>query len=161
MRRHQRAALRVATAVAGHSRAADAAQEGFVRAFRSLDGFDPERPFRSWLLRIVANAAKNEIRSMDRHHRIEMKLNTLTPIPNDTVDAGELAVAGERRAALAAALARLRHDDRLILALRWFEDLREAEIAEVLEVAPGTVKSRLSRAMGRLRAELAEDHDHV
>ena len=69
----------------------------------------------------------------------------------------EVAVlAGERRAELLAAIGRLREDDRLAIGLRWFAELGEAEMAEVLGVPRGTVKSRLSRAMARLREIMAE-----
>jgi RNA polymerase sigma-70 factor (ECF subfamily) len=59
-----------------------------------------------------------------------------------------------------AAINRLREDDRLAIGLRWFADLGEAEMAEVLGIPRGTVKSRLSRAMGRLREIVAEDATH-
>ncbi|GJM38176.1 MAG: hypothetical protein DHS20C19_15430 [Acidimicrobiales bacterium] len=60
----------------------------------------------------------------------------------------------ETRTELIDALGRLSVDDRTIIALRWFEEMSEADMAEVLDVRPGTVKSRLHRAMARLRAEL-------
>ena len=153
VRRHQRAALQVATAVAGSSRAADAAQEGFVRAFRKLHQFDDTRgAFRPWLLRIVANAARNELRRLDRHRRIDMTVAALAVAGPEDDPGAALA----RRQALGAAMASLSADDRLVLGLRWWAELTEAEMADVLDVAPGTVKSRLSRAMARLRAELRE-----
>ncbi|MEM9464879.1 MAG: sigma-70 family RNA polymerase sigma factor [Actinomycetota bacterium] len=153
VRRHQHSALRVAAAVAGSDRAEDATQEGFVRAHRKLHQFDVERPFRPWLLRVVANAARNELRSAGRHQRIELRVHAHperagTPDPIDRLGDRELVADG---------LARLRTDDRTILALRWFADLSEAEIADTLGVARGTVKSRLSRAMGRLRAAIPTD----
>ena len=153
VRRHQRAALQVATAVAGSSRAADAAQEGFVRAFRKLHQFDDTRgAFRPWLLRIVANAARNELRRLDRHRRIDMTVAALAVAGPEDDPGAALA----RRQELGAAMASLSADDRLVLGLRWWAELTEAEMADVLDVAPGTVKSRLSRAMARLRAELRE-----
>lgn len=60
----------------------------------------------------------------------------------------------ERRAALLRAMSALREDDRLVIAYRYFFDLSEAEMATALGCARGTVKSRLSRALGRLRAAL-------
>lgn len=68
----------------------------------------------------------------------------------------------EQREELVDGLNRLSVDDRLVIALRWFEEMNEAEMAVVLGVRPGTVKSRLSRAMARLRTALveeAEDYD--
>lgn len=151
MRLHQRAAVRLAATIAGTDRAADAAQEGFLKAHRALDQFDPRRPFRPWLLRIVANAAKNEVRSSTRHLRLAARANEvrveLTP-PSDP------AVQAEERRRLLDALTSLSIGDRTIISLRWFEELSEAELAQAMNIRPGTVKSRLHRAMGRLRAAL-------
>ena len=157
VRRHERAALRVATVVCGSVGAEDATQEGFVRAFRALDRFDVRREFRPWILRIVANAAKNRARAEHRHIQLGVREQTFGHRTNtgaDVDDAAELLVATEQRAAVAAALARLPVQDREVIAYRWFEDLSEREMAVALRVRPGTVKSRLSRAMARLRTEL-------
>jgi RNA polymerase sigma-70 factor, ECF subfamily len=155
VRRHERAAIRVATVVCGSAGAEDAAQEGFVRAFRALDRFDISREFRPWILRIVANAAKNRARAEDRHVRLGIREQALARRAQaDDHDAADVLVAAEQREAVAAALARLPLQDRVVIAYRWFEDLSEREMAVALRVRPGTVKSRLSRAMARLRAEL-------
>ena len=157
VRRHQHAAKRVALVVAGADRADDAAQDGFLRAFRSLDGFDPARPFRPWLLHIVANSARSQIRSEQRHLGLQRRAQSVPALPvGDTADT---AVANDEITRVFAALERLGPDDRLVLALRWFEQMSEREMAEVLNVAAGTVKSRLARAMGRLRGLLEEDDD--
>ena len=128
-----------------------------MRAHRSLHRFDPDRPFRPWLLRIVANSAKNEIRSSARHLRLTERarrgLVELEP-PTDP------AVLDDRRRVLVTAINTLSLDDRMIICLRWFDDLSEVEIADVLDVRRGTVKSRLSRAMGRLRDALESPEDH-
>jgi RNA polymerase sigma-70 factor (ECF subfamily) len=153
VRRHEAMAVRIAAVVCGSSNAEDAAQEAFVRAYRSLHRFDPERPFRPWLARIVANVAKNQARSADRHRRLVLDAPRPGPAPDL---AGDAAIAADRRSALAAALDRLPEGDRLVLALRWFEDMSEREMAGTLGVRPGTVKSRLSRAMQHLRSELSE-----
>jgi RNA polymerase sigma factor (sigma-70 family) len=153
VRRHEAMAVRVASVVCGSSGAEDAAQEGFVRAYRSLHRFDTRRPFRPWLARIVANAAKNRVRGEQRY----VQLASREPGPGITPDvAAESAIAAERREVLAEALGRLPERDRLVLGYRWFEDMTEREIADALGVRPGTVKSRLARAMARLRTELAD-----
>ncbi len=72
----------------------------------------------------------------------------------EPVSPEEAAVSDVDRQRVVAALNQLDSDDRLVIALRWFEQLTEAEMVETLEVPAGTVKSRLSRAMGRLRAVL-------
>lgn len=152
VRRHEAMAVRVAAVVGGSTGAEDAAQEAFVRAYRSLHRFDTRRPFRPWLARIVANVAKNRVRS--DHRRAQLALRA--PRPVEAHDAVAEAVdASARREMVADALARLPERDRLVITYRWFEDLSEREIAEALGVRPGTVKSRLARAMARLRTELA------
>lgn len=153
VRRYESTAIRVASVVCGSAGAEDAAQEGFIRAYRSLGRFDVTRPFRPWLLRIVVNVAKNRVRAEER----QLQLTLRSPVPGSAADAGPDAVlAEERRVALAQALARLPERDRVMIACRWFEDMSEREIAATLAIRPGTVKSRLSRAMTRLRAELQE-----
>jgi RNA polymerase sigma factor (sigma-70 family) len=152
--RYEATAVRVAAAVCGSTEAEDAAQEGFVRAYRSLERFDAERPFRPWLLRIVVNCAKNRVRSAQRY--VELTLRVSPSFRDDVRDdsASEAVAGAERREALANALGALSERDRVIIACRWFADMSEREIATALSIRPGTVKSRLSRAMTRLRSEL-------
>jgi RNA polymerase sigma factor (sigma-70 family) len=156
VRRHEAAAIRIASVVGGSQGAEDAVQEGFVRAFRALDRFDTSREFRPWLLRIVANAAKNRVRSDRRHERLRDRHIALRPDPAGTGDgdASDTVVAAERRDVVAAAVGRLPVGDRIVIGYRWFEGMSERDMAIALGVRPGTVKSRLSRAMARLRAEL-------
>lgn len=155
VRMHQGVAHRTAFLITGDAgEAEDAAQVGFVKAYRALGRFDRTRPFRPWLLRIVANEARNRRRSAAR--RISLQLaagrerEATAPSPETE------ALGRERREALLAAVNRLGRADREVVAMRYFLDLSEADMAEVLGVAPGTVKSRLSRALGRLREALAE-----
>jgi RNA polymerase sigma-70 factor, ECF subfamily len=154
VRRYQGIAHRTAYLITGRAaEAEDAAQQAFVKAYRALDRFDPDRPFRPWLLRIVGNEARNLRRSAGRRASMELALarqpEILEPSPEQE------ALARERRELLLRALAGLNEADRQVVALRYFLDLSEAEMAEVMDVAPGTVKSRLSRALGRLRGSLA------
>lgn len=154
MRRYQRLAHRVAFVVAGNGAdAEDAAQVAFIKAYHALGRFDPDRPFRPWLLAIVTNEARNRRRWAARHPELELEA------ASDRQDAEErspeeAAVLTERRAALLRAVNRLRPGDREVIAYRYFLDLSEAEMAQALGVAAGTVKSRLSRAMARLRRTL-------
>ena len=155
---YQELAFRVAYQVTGDAAdAEDAAQEAFVNAYYALGRFRPGAPFRPWLLRIVANEARN--RRMAAHRRtvlaqraqVAQTSGEAAPSPEAAAEADEF------RATLVASLRRLRDDDRLILAYRLFFDLSEAEMAEALKCPKGTVKSRLSRALGRLRAVLPAD----
>jgi RNA polymerase sigma-70 factor (ECF subfamily) len=158
VRRHERAALRVATIVLGtHEGAHDVAQEAVLRAHRGLAGFRGGSPFGPWFLRIVANCARNDRRSRGRRARLTLRAAGLRvvsgPAPEDT------AVVRDDMARVVAAMNRLPRIDRLVLALRHIEGMPEAAMAEVLECAPGTVKSRVSRALERLRVELDEGRD--
>ena len=152
--RHRRVALRVAYAVAGDD-AEDAVQDAFVKAYGALGRFRAGSPFRPWMLRIVANEARNRRRSANR--RSTLALRVVDPATDGGASPEDAAVASERRRALAAAVGSLEDRDREVIALRWFAELSEAEVATALGVRPGTVKSRLSRAMERLRAALADN----
>ena len=151
--RHRRVALRVAYAIAGDD-AEDAVQEAFVKAYGALGRFRVGGAFRPWVLRIVANEARNRRRSAGRRHRLELRL---LDRDTDGYSPERAAVADERRRALVAALAALPDRDREVIALRWFAELSEAEMALALGVRPGTVKSRLARALDRLRTALPEE----
>jgi RNA polymerase sigma factor (sigma-70 family) len=155
VRRYQDVAVRTAHLIAPHGDAEDATQEAFVKAHAALGRFRPDSPFRPWLLRIVANEARNRRRSATR--RVGLALRAVEGRrPDDAAPSPESAVlAGERRAALLGAINTLRDEDREVIAVRYFLDLSEAEAATALGIPRGTVKSRLSRALGRLRAALA------
>lgn len=160
-RRHQRAALRVATVVLGTPQGADdVVQQALVRAWRAIGRFDERRAFRPWLLRIVANAARNDRRARGRAARLAVRAaGQAAPSDNGTRSPEEVVVGDVERRRVVAALNRLSVEDRLVVALRHFEQLSEREMATVLAVPSGTVKSRLSRAMGRLRVELADEEE--
>jgi RNA polymerase sigma-70 factor (ECF subfamily) len=148
--RHRTAALRVATVVLGSAADADdVVQIASERAWRAITGVDIERGFRPWYLGAVANAARNQRRGRWRRRRAELRVAAR---PSEAVVD---AVTAAEREVVVAALSRLAADQRLVIALRHFEQLTEREMADVLGCPPGTVKSRLSRAMDRLRAELA------
>jgi len=158
VRRHQGAALRTACLVlAGEADAEDAVQDAFVKAFAALGRFRSEAPFRPWILRIVANEARNRRRSAGRRGGLALRLAEDRP-SDDAAPSPEAAVLDrERRVALLGALSGLSEDDRLVLGYRFFLELGEAEMAEALGVARGTVKSRLSRALGRLRTQIGPE----
>jgi RNA polymerase sigma-70 factor (ECF subfamily) len=137
--------------------AEDAAQEAFVKAFYALGRFRAGEAFRPWILRIVANEAKNRRRSAGRRERLALRVAGERG-PGDAAPSPETAVVEvERREDLLAALERLPERDRLVVAYRYLLELSEAETAEALGVRPGTVKSRLARALGRLRTEMGPE----
>jgi RNA polymerase sigma-70 factor (ECF subfamily) len=158
VRRHQDVAVRTAHVIAPDGDAEDAAQEAFVKAYAALGRFRAGAPFRPWLLRIVANEARNRRRSAGRRTGLALRAAE-DRRPGDAAPSPESAVlADETRALLLGAVNGLRPEDREVIGARYFLDLSEAETAETLGIARGTVKSRLSRALGRLRTEIARDH---
>ena len=156
MRAHQGIAFRTAYLVAGSAaEAEEAAQEGFIKAYRALGRFRPGSPFRPWLLQIVANEARNRRRSEGRRAALALRAAAegssggAAPSPEGAL------VAGEDRERLLEAVNGLREEERLVIACRFFLELSEEETAAALGVRLGTVKSRTSRALEHLRESYA------
>ena len=161
--RYQALAARTAYVITGSEEdAEDAAQEGFVKAYYALGRFRAGAPFRPWLLRIVANEAINRRKARGRRPTVGLSLAMDRPSPDTALSPEGAALASERRERVLGALREMREDDRLVIAYRYFFDLSEAEMADALGCARGTVKSRLSRALKKLQKELpaglASDH---
>lgn len=152
VRPHEEIAFRTALLITRNAAdAEDAAQEAVVKAYRALGRFRPDAPFRPWLLAIVANEARNRRRAAGRHESLLLRAAAETP-SGDAAPSPEAAlVAADERARLLRAVEELADDHRLVVACRFFVGLSEEETAAVLGVPPGTVKSRLSRALDRLR----------
>lgn len=153
---HQAAAFRVAYLLLGSAAdAEDAAQEAFVKAYLALGRFRSGEPFRPWLLQVVGNEARNRRRALGR--RAGLLQRAVSAFRNDHAPSPESVVlTGESGDELRTALARLREEDRHVVTCRYLLQLSEAETAATLGIPAGTVKSRLHRAMGRLRADLGE-----
>jgi len=159
VRRYQDVALRTAYLVAPEADAADAVQDAFVKAYAALPRFRDGSPVKPWLLRIVANEGRNRRRSAVRRAGLSERA-TLAATPAASVGSPESEVlAAETRRALLAALARLRDEDREVIGARYLLELSEAETAETLGLRRGTVKSRTSRALARLRQVLGEQDE--
>jgi RNA polymerase sigma-70 factor (ECF subfamily) len=154
---HQTIAFRTAWAITGSAAdAEEAAQDGFVKAHRALGRFRLGEPFRPWLLTIVANEARNRRVSSARRERLALRAAEERR-PGDAVPSPEAALLGrERSESLLAAIDGLPEDARLVVVCRYLLELSEAETASVLGLRRGTVKSRLSRALERLRGELGD-----
>ena len=159
VRTYQGIAFRTAYLVAGSADdARDAAQEGFVKAYRALGRFRRGAPFRPWLLQIVANEARNRRRSAGRRATLTLRLAAAEPSGGAAPSPEATLLASDERHRLLQAVATLREEERLVVACRYFLDLSEDETAQTLGLRRGTVKSRLSRALTRLRADLEEEH---
>jgi RNA polymerase sigma factor (sigma-70 family) len=160
VRRYREVAFRTAYLIAHSSAdAEDATQEAFVKAYYALDRFRPEGAFRPWILRIVGNEARNRRRSARRRESLALRLAGDRPSGASAQAPEAAAVSSDIARTLLAALADLPERDRLVVSYRYLLERSEAETAAALGVRPGTVKSRLSRALEKLRARLPHDLD--
>jgi RNA polymerase sigma factor (sigma-70 family) len=159
VRDHEETAFRIAYVICGNAAdAEEAAQEAFVKAYRALGRFRSGEPLRPWLLAIVANEARNRRRSAGRRTALVLRAAGEGRPSGEAAPSPEAALlAGERRTLLLDALGRMGERDRTVIACRYLLEMSEAETAAALGVRPGTVKSRLSRALDRLREEVGED----
>ena len=155
VQRYQGIAFRTAYVVTGSAADADeAAQDGFLKGYRALGRFRSGAPFRPWLLEIVGNEARNRRRSAGRRERLALRAAADRPSGDAAPSPEATLVATERRGELLAAVNDLREEDRLVIGCRYFLDLSEEETAAALGWPRGTVKSRLSRALDRLRERM-------
>jgi RNA polymerase sigma factor (sigma-70 family) len=149
---HQGIAFRTAYVIAGNAAdAEEAAQDGFVKAWRALGRFREGAPFRPWLLQIVANEARNRRRSAGRRAHLALRAATEEPSGGAAPSPEASLLSAETRETLLAAVNELPEDQRTVIALRFFVGLSEQEVADALKVPTGTVKSRSARALERLR----------
>jgi RNA polymerase sigma-70 factor, ECF subfamily len=160
---HQRTVVQLATNLLGdREEAFDLSQEVFLRVFRTIHRFRGQSSLRTWIYRIVVNQARNRHRFWRRRHRADQVsldhhvavhgdvLSGYEPMPDRVLAQKELA------ARLRKALDRLPFDQRTAIVLREIDGLSYDEIAFSLNLAVGTVKSRLTRARQALRAELQD-----
>jgi RNA polymerase sigma-70 factor (ECF subfamily) len=152
VRPHQPLAFHAAWVITRSSDdAEEALQEGLFKAYRALERFRVGEPFRPWLLRIVTNEAYTLTRGRARRSMLQLRARDAAseqwaPPPDDS------AAAAQASAGLARALEALPERDRQTITCRYLLELSEEETAIALRCRRGTVKSRLSRALERLRA---------
>ena len=141
----------------------DLAQETFVRVFQNSTRFRPDAKFSTWLFTIAANLARNQLRT--RRRRPHLSLDAPSDVTQQTLGdtlvsdqpaPGDGLLAGERAAAVRAALGKLPEEMRETIMLVEFEDKSVAETAAILDVPHKTVESRLHRARKSLRERLAK-----
>lgn len=172
LRRHHDRVHAVCRRIAGATRDADdATQEALIRIVRGLDSFDGRSKFSTWVYRIATNTALDELRKRDRRPRLhrEFEGNEGHDGSGDTLDDGPTGQADPLahrhiegvvdRLAIDAALAELPDDYRAAVVLRDVADLDYDEIADVLGIPIGTVKSRIARARARLIERLGNHDD--
>jgi RNA polymerase sigma-70 factor, ECF subfamily len=127
--------------------AEDAAQETFLRAYSNLHRYDPERPFKTWLLTIASNHCIDRLRkrratflSIDEPIPATLSLSSDDPLPE------QVAMNRERSKRIQELLNELGPDDRAAIVLRYWYDYSYIEIADILETTESAIKSRLFRA---------------
>jgi RNA polymerase sigma-70 factor (ECF subfamily) len=153
VRAHQRYVFNLAYRVLGdRNEAEDVAQETFVRAWRGLPSFRAECRFTTWLYRIARNVCLNRLPRLEAELRQTEVLSQPVASPDPAPD--EVVGARERRALLHSELARLPEKYRLVLTLRYLQGFSYAEIADVLSLPLGTVKTHLHRGREALAARL-------
>ncbi|MFN6977927.1 MAG: RNA polymerase sigma factor, partial [Gemmobacter sp.] len=137
--------------------ARDVMQAAWEAILRGLPGLRDDALFLPWALRIVTRAAARQVRGRSLRRRLRGAVAG-DPL-RDAADAGEAGAWAADGAALHAALARLPPPMRAALALFYLEDMTVAGVAVALDVAPGTVKTRLMHGRARLRAILEGEDD--
>ena len=158
MRAHQEPVFRLAYLLLGDpDEAEDIAQETFLRAYKALKGFDLERPLRPWLMRIASNLAHNRHRSLGRY------LAALTRFARQDPDAIQQTSfkPGNEGQTLWQAVRKMKRPFQEVIYLRYFLDMSESEMVAALDVPAGTVKSRLHRALSKLRGIIERDYPEL
>jgi RNA polymerase sigma-70 factor (ECF subfamily) len=144
--------------------AADVAQEVFLKVFRKVDGFRAESSLKTWIYRIAVNEARNQRRWFMRHRAKEIGLEGSTEdaqgpqdwLPDPGPSPYQSALDDETQALIENALTKVSPNYRAAVVLREVEGLSYEEIAQVLEVSLGTVKSRILRGREALREHLLD-----
>lgn len=160
MRRYQDVAFRTACLILRDpAEAEDAAQEAIVKAYRAIGRFRAGSAFRPWLLKIVSNQALTSMRSRRQRAAAAERAAAAQSVVCPDID--ERVIDNERAQLIWRALHSLNERERVVVYLRYFLALPERELAEYLGCAPGTVKSRLHRALARLRRTIASDYPQL
>lgn len=160
---HQRLVYQLALHLLGdHDEALDLSQEVFLRVFRTISSFRGQSSLRTWIFRIVVNQARNRRRWWRRRHQsaqvsLDQHIRANGELPDEQVGAPDSVLGRKELAArIWRAVESLPFDQRSAIVLREIDGLSYEEIAFSLGVAVGTVKSRLARARGALRAQLRD-----
>ena len=142
--------------VGSHDNALDLSQEAFVKAFKAINKFDPDKKFFTWYYRILRNLCFNFQRDKSRRARpfSEFKDEMILEIADNSQDSLEDLEKHELKKIVWDALAQLKEHDREIIMMKDFQDLSYKQIAEILDCPMGTVMSRLYNARKALKIKL-------
>lgn len=156
VRRHEKAIFNLAYRLLGnYDEAAEVSQDVFLSAFKSIHQFRGEANFSTWLYRIGLNHASTRRKSLNSAQRRQLSLDGTEVIANSTVDPAKNFEDKEIQQRVQQALNSLDAEDARIILLRDLQDIPYDEVAEILDLPVGTVKSRLHRARQALKTSLA------
>lgn len=160
---HQKSVYNLCLRMAGNpDDALDLSQEAFIRAWRALGQYQFDAAFSTWLFRLTSNVCIDFLRKQKRQQHMSLTVTDEDEsgeefaVPDPAPGPEEQAVHNERRQAVARAMAALPEDYRAVMQLRAVEALSYEQIAEILDIKVGTVKSRLARARAQLRKILKD-----
>lgn len=160
---HQKSVYNLCLRMAGNpDDALDLSQEAFIRAWRALGQYQFDAAFSTWLFRLTSNICIDFLRKQKRQQHMSLTATDEDEsgeefaVPDPAPGPEEQAVHNERRQAVARAMAALPGDYRAVMQLRAVEALSYEQIAEILDIKVGTVKSRLARARAQLRKILKD-----
>jgi RNA polymerase sigma-70 factor, ECF subfamily len=155
VRRHQKTIFNLVYRMLGdYDEAAEIAQEAFLSAYRAIGGFRGDANFSTWLYRIALNHATTRRRSMAHWQQHTVPIETTEPVGDNHLDPAAMVEQKEIQERVQKALNSLEPDDAAIILLKDLQDMPYEEVARILEIPLGTVKSRLHRARQALKSQL-------
>lgn len=156
VRRHQKAIFNLVYRLLGdYDEAAEIAQEAFLSAYKSVGQFRGDANFSTWLYRIALNHASTRRKTLAKSQQRYVPLDGVDPVDEHRLDPADSVERKETQERVQKALNSLEPDDAAIILLRDMQDIPYDEVARMLNLPVGTVKSRLHRARQALKARLA------
>ncbi|MGH7824830.1 MAG: RNA polymerase sigma factor [Candidatus Binatia bacterium] len=156
VRRHQKTIFNLVYRLLGdYDEAAEIAQEAFLSAYKSVGQFRGDANFSTWLYRIALNHASTRRKSLANSQQRNVPLETTDPVDDRRVDPADNVEQKEVQERVQKALNSLEPNDAAIILLRDMQDMPYDEVARMLDLPVGTVKSRLYRARQALKSRLA------
>ena len=156
VRRHEKTIFNLVYRMLGdYDDAAEVSQEVFLSAYRAIGQFRGDANFSTWLYRIALNHATTRRRSMSSRQQKTVPIDDMEPLSDPELGPAETLERKEIRERVQLALNKLEPDDATMILLRDLQDISYDEVARVLEIPVGTVKSRLHRARQALKTQLA------
>jgi RNA polymerase sigma-70 factor, ECF subfamily len=155
IRRHQKTIFNLVYRMLGdYDEAAEISQEVFLSAYRAIGNFRGEANFSTWLYRIALNHATTRRKSLNTRQQRNIPIENTEPASDPHPGPAESLEKKEVRQRVQQALNRLEPEDAAVILLRDLQDVPYEEVARMLEIPIGTVKSRLHRARQALKSEL-------